>query len=939
MSKLCDQCKSIGLPILLARYSVVPSSVPGQLPQWTSGDKVKDIALSNDFKYVLRSLRSGFLYLFYGKGPRGKNYWECYSIYADGSMVLQTDTTSAQPAASDAPVCTRDGHTNQNLYFLVIEHPEQCGKVWMAFSEHKWSTETCKRYKDDTKARDVRMQTIQPPAMATGQKHSHGELASLQSIHEVMEFDPQHINSARGTLPSTGPTGILSNEDGSYSATTLKAMSTRYVWAIAKDDNLPKQMLSKMVARGKSAGNKDGSAKPHVLALWDAVGIVHELNGFRNEAAGRIQQYGNERELQITAMNAIDGVKQALQNRARDQIRDRRKSFVMDWTAADTAERMKNVRESNDAKFIARNQDLCRRWEQDALKGADKNLAQQRQFGVMSSMTDVEWNAKQLQIDKQIDEDLKKYKQEKDADGKTADDRWKAVEDHKAAGAWPKYEGKLQVGAQTKFEQKYGIFLDNADKIIDARTVDLISWLEAPLFVDSLEDFHDQNLSDGIAFEDLIGDAIFGIASSKTGAELIEKWIIEAKASIKTNLVWRAIALNQKEGIVEIDAALSQAIGNTTVLKHDSWANIGASIKWNKLADLYKKALSLNNANLKVGVNSINTRGLDKVFLSIGDLIFKPFSGVIDTVGEKIIQSLLLIRAGTTHTAALALVEAQARYEGVSRARLIQRLNTANAFVADAVSSERAALNKAYSGLRADASAPSAKGFNAAMEIRLGLVVAVLESVNLWKLSQSVKTDAKVKWQIRAAMMATTAASIDIAASGIKGLSKVSDAAISFQVLKVSGGVLSAGASFIGGFLDWEVTKHNWGRKRYGTAIVYSMRSLGQFVGGSLTLLTALSYAAPLLEKLSIRFATRLSIQVATRAAFWALGARAALMLAGIWVSVGVLVISVAIWYFSDDALQEWCEDCAFGKLPQGSRFATPKLQMDALDKALVEIL
>jgi hypothetical protein len=215
----------------------------------------------------------------------------------------------------------------------------------------------------------------------------------------------------------------------------------------------------------------------------------------------------------------------------------------------------------------------------------------------------------------------------------------------------------------------------------------------------------------------------------------------------------------------------------------------------------------------------------------------------------------------------------------------------------------------------------------------------VLEGVNLWKLSQSVNPDAKVKWQLRAAMMATTAASLDIAASAIKGLAAASDAAVSFQLLKVSGGVLSAGASFIGGYLDWEITLDNWGARRYGTAVVYGLRSLGQFMGGVITLLTALSYAAPLLSQLSARFASRLAVQVVSRAAIWALGARAGLMLAGIWISLGVLVISLAIWYFSDDALEDWCEESAFGKKPQDSRFANAEAQMKALDKALLEVL
>ena len=42
-----------------------------------------------------------------------------------------------------------------------------------------------------------------------------------------------------------------------------------------------------------------------MLALWDAIGITHELNGYRNDAAGWLKKYGDERELQIGAFSAI----------------------------------------------------------------------------------------------------------------------------------------------------------------------------------------------------------------------------------------------------------------------------------------------------------------------------------------------------------------------------------------------------------------------------------------------------------------------------------------------------------------------------------------------------------------------------------------------------------------------------------------------------------
>jgi hypothetical protein len=36
-------------------------------------------------------------------------------------------------------------------------------------------------------------------------------------------------------------------------------------------------------------------------------------------------------------------------------------------------------------------------------------------------------------------------------------------------------------------------------------------------------------------------------------------------------------------------------------------------------------------------------------------------------------------------------------------------------------------------------------------------------------------------------------------------------------------------------------------------------------------------------------------------------------MVGGIVLSIVVIGIQISIWYFSDDQLQHWCEECAFG--------------------------
>jgi hypothetical protein len=56
--------------------------------------------------------------------------------------------------------------------------------------------------------------------------------------------------------------------------------------------------------------------KPVVVALWDAVGITHELAGFCHDVLGWTDKYSHERELELGAMNAIEGLKKALPEKA-----------------------------------------------------------------------------------------------------------------------------------------------------------------------------------------------------------------------------------------------------------------------------------------------------------------------------------------------------------------------------------------------------------------------------------------------------------------------------------------------------------------------------------------------------------------------------------------------------------------------------------------------
>ncbi|PKO88305.1 MAG: hypothetical protein CVU18_07670, partial [Betaproteobacteria bacterium HGW-Betaproteobacteria-12] len=296
----CDQCKSTGLPLMPVRYAVVPKDVKPGTPGWASGERVKDVALGEDLAYALRIMREGYLYLFYSKNARGSNQWECYTVWADGCLHKQADTQLTVPPFAPAFQCQRQGHNPLAMHYLVIEKPEKCGTTWIAFSDHKWSKETVAEYQNNKTLRDARMQKIEPAAMAKGSVHPHGAKAEAAALNGVLEYAPDFDLAKLPYDPQANP---FSEENGRHSNYLLNRMSTRYPLNLRKGE--AESIVKHMQQRGKEA-------TPHVIALWDTLGIVHELNGFRNDAAGWLKKYGDERELQITALTAIDGTKQAL---------------------------------------------------------------------------------------------------------------------------------------------------------------------------------------------------------------------------------------------------------------------------------------------------------------------------------------------------------------------------------------------------------------------------------------------------------------------------------------------------------------------------------------------------------------------------------------------------------------------------------------------------
>lgn len=894
----CPNCNRAGLAILPVRYAVVPKNIPSTLPA-PLGHKVTTVPLAHH-KYALRTLRKGYLYLYYEKHPRGSHYkWEIYSVTEQGTLWKQLASTAIKPADAE-PACSRNEGHNLPASVIAIEKPELQKRVWLAFSEHPWSAETFKAMETDSTLRDQRMQTFLPATWIAAQGYKHGLPATPANIEQVIEyqdnFNPDALNGGAHVPP-------VSKENGQYFPSTLKRQTTRHPAHARRGQS--KQVADIMQKAGEMANGKRNP--PAMIALWDSVGITQELNGFRNDAAGWVDKYGTERELQISAMNGIEGVKKALEKRTNAYL-DESQRIVMGAGAF---------------------QDLMR------VKPNPRGWPQDVKTAPLTSK-----------------EDLLLY-----GPGKIEvfppghGEHVAAAKKRGLAHAWAKYEKKLDPVALSNFKRNHDAFLATADQIIDARTGDLIQWLEAKALVDALTEYHPANIADGLAFEDKVGDMIFGIGSSANGQKKLDEWVAEAKAT-ENNLLWRAIALNQKVGMADLNAALADAE------KHKGQQTLAVALitadYFNKslkaFADTYKKVASVNSANVKAAgaagsrafgapVRPVRTFGADKVAMSAGDRIFRHFriDGLADHASEKIIQHMFSIRAFVDPQDSLALIVAQAANEAESRGHLLRRLQAAETFLAADTPAIRTSQSEALRTGWAKFKATNSDASNAIKDARLALVVMLIEGMNFSKLlgDCATKNDAKSWWSLAASGITISSALFDVASAPAKGLFGAES--WSYQKIKLLGGVLSSAATGIMVGIDLSEAQNNFNKDKIFLTVLYSTKAFLGSLNLGLTVATTFTYSAPLIGRLTgNQVAAGAARAVGARAAA-IIGVRILFMSAGAWLTVGSFGIQCFIWIITDDALEDWTERSAFG-MKTKNRFGSPLSQKQGLEQALVEV-
>jgi hypothetical protein len=944
----CANCNKIGLAVLPVRYTVVPNHVNASLPS-RLGDRITNAKLKHH-KYALRTLRQGFFYLFYEKHARGSHIqWEVYSTSVRGTLWKQLSTNTIEAITEER--CSRKEHSLP-ASVIAIESPEKCGRVWLAFSEHAWSAETFTAFEQDQALRDRRMQVFEPAAWVKTHDYQHGTKVNEASLNEIIEYKSGFPLSSLGRNNLTE----ISKPGGSYDPTGIRSCATRYPITVRRDDRT--KLIDMMRAIGESP---NGCVhEPVIIALWDNVGITHELNGYRNDAIGWVEKYGLERELEIGALAAIEGAKTALKNRNKNNVVSGMEAGVFNWNAELTRHRIENYEQAYPGNVAGRTrqEDLCRRWEQDSAARIPNSIARRRETYVRLSEPD--WQAGMVEVDKAASQATTTNQ----VTGKSAVQiRDELIEkrantaEKEAEDAWERYEAKLDMAALEAFKKKYAAFVSAATLLADERTEDVVTWIRSSCLQDALLEFHSSSFIDGTAFEDAVGDMILGISSSPSGLAIIKEWITEEKVS-HTNLIWRSFAFNHNDGISAVNGVLAGAIAYKEVSFTESALNFAReSIKYlAKIADLAKKSLSLHNTLRKADIHRVRTGGIEKILMTAGHLLFQPFfKRGADFLSEKMIMGLLLARSGVEYSKIMALLVAEAKFGRIGRNETMLMLSMGHALSSTTVSRGFKTLQDVWKDLAKNSDTPKmnanprlAGGFNEAKELRFGMIATLVQMIYVTKLYLEVgdsPANKKLKNELLAAQLSLGAAAVDLGATAIKGLHGLKDAALGFQALKLAGGVLSAGSAWVSFQQDDAQAVKSERAGKMALARLYRLKSWVNVAAGAASVLTAFSYTRSAFDLMAAKFPTtligrasamipRIGSLVASRL----LIARALTMLGGIWFSITTVVLQVVILKFSDDKLEIWCARCAFGK-DSNARIKNPATQIIEFEEALVEVI
>ena len=905
----CDVCRSTGLVILPVRYTVVSAKCPGAgLGPFPQGRGCTVDVAPAGMAYGIRTLRKGMLYLYYEKGPYGPRQWEAYAIAENGTLWRQPSAYSArQIAGGGLPACSRNSHDPLRTEYITIQRPQLCGTVWIAYSQDEWTPAILDRYADDSALRAERMQPIEPsqwinqPVAAKGAVPA-SEADALKSVLEYRGF--AGVISEPAEFPNLARPAEISKPDGSFHANVLSATSTRYCWALRNQatagtgpDAALQKRYAAMLTHSHNGAQGDGRKTyvPMMLALWDAIGVVHELNGVRHDVIGCMARYKDERAFELNAMEHIDEISTLLQNNA---------AVLADQYAQASRDRLKEIQEAN----------------QGSTNPLVQSGLQSMSEAGLDSDNDATWDS----LSKAM---LPSYQRQ-------AREQWEKK-------YWPLID-----------EKKYRAFKGNAQAFAEAalaqlkpRSQVLGKWLADALFLATLEDYDGTSPLSGVRFEDVVTEAIEGLGMDENGRQLLTQLSDNLDVTSRSCLLWRVVAQNQDDAREELKKALADADSQKDSLLEGlgaaGWsAFVSASSNLKKFLGYYKKFETVQKEAVPSTATNrlLRDTGVDRFVTTAGAFMLNrfPLNGIQDKVGNAIVRQIFCIRALMSAEEASDLIELEARKGAETRAYLLQRVKYYRAQRLTEGSPMMYALRdvERYQGRALMLERWKAVAESSRNAARLTSLTGVLELVNFINLLSKADKQASDYGSLVASGAAMVAVYTSVAETVNKDF--FGTASRSVGRMKAVGGWLGGFATFVGAYYDFGSFAMSKNKHNYGMAVLYFVKGTAGGVVGLSQFLTALAYSAPLVQKTLGRNGLvifldglRNGLQAAVASEAEQVLASDAMKRAGLWIirisgwelALAITTIQCFVWIISPNELEVWCERNYFGKISQGKWF------------------
>ncbi|AXQ08561.1 hypothetical protein DXO091_005885 [Xanthomonas oryzae pv. oryzae] len=700
-------------------------------------------------------------------------------------------------------------------------------------------------------------------------------------------------------LPHDRKPAAISTSSGGYKADVLHANSTRYPWALrthsmsgASAEQALQQRYARMCAASHNGkqGDQRQTYMPMLLGLWDAVGVVHELNGYRHDVVAAMAPYKEERALEFNAMEHIEEIDTLLQRNA---------AVLSDQYAQASRARMEEL-EQEQAGGNALTQSGM-----DAL----------RTHGIASS-NEGTWDG----LSKAL---LPVYQRQ-------ARETWEQT-----------YRPRIDAAAYTAFKANAQRFGQAAMELLTQRTQVLGAWLSNPLFLVTLEDYDGTSPSCGVRFEEVITHAIEGLGMDPDGRRLLQDLAGNLDVTSRSCLLWRVVAQNQDEAREELKQTLSEADQQKNMVLSAAGAGwsvfVTTSKTLKKFLSVYKgfETAQKQAAPLTATDRILRESGVDRFVTTAGAFLLNrfPLNGVQDKVGNALVRFVLMTRALLDEAEVSELISQEASTGVAVRSYFMERVEHYRSQTLTNGTPMLYALrdverHKGTDLMRERWEQASQSSRNA---VRLASLTGVLELVNFINLLS--KSDKQARDY--GSLVASGAALVSVYSSMAEKVSKefFGDASRSMSRMKAIGGWLGGFGTYVGVYYDFGDFRENLKKENYATSLLLLLKSLTGSAVGTAQFLTALVYSSPVLEKAIGRRglviwldALKAGIQAAAIKEGENVLAKASMRKIGGWllrlggweVAIVLLSIDVLIYLVKPDELEKWCESNRFGKINEG---------------------